>query len=182
MKQIEKVVKTKEVFNGHLLNLRVDDVELPNGEFSKREIVSHQGAVALLVMKDRQFYFVQQYRIAVQRILTEIPAGLIEIGENPKDAAIRECQEEIGYRPLNLTKIGKFIPTPGYCSEYITLYCATEFVYEPKKEDPDEFIKVIKMPVRTVKALFQKGFFKDGKTVAALGYYFSGALKSKIQE
>lgn len=173
MKLYEKTLKSKEIFNGRLLNLRVDDVELPNGSFSKREIITHQGAVAVLVVKDHQMLFVKQYRIATQRVLTEIPAGILEPGENTEESAIRECREEIGYRPLNLFKLGDFISTPGYCSEKITLFCATEFVYDPKEEDPDEFLRVVKIPVRTARALFVNGLFIDGKTAAALGYYFS---------
>jgi len=177
MKLYEKTIKTEEIFNGHLLNLRVDDVELPDGSISKREIISHKGAVAVLAVMGQEMIFVKQYRIATKRVLTEIPAGLIDPGEVPEEAAIRECCEEIGYRPLNLFKLGDFFPTPGYCSEKITLFCATEFVYDPKEEDPDEFLKVVKIPMRTARALFVNGLFSDGKTAAALGYYFSLASR-----
>lgn len=180
MKLFEKTLKTKEIFNGRILNLRVDDVALPDGTLSKREIISHVGAVAVLVIKDHQMIFVNQYRIAVQKVLTEIPAGLIDPGESTMAAAIRECREEIGQRPLNLFLLGEFLPTPGYCSEKITLYCATEFDCDPKKEDPEEFIRVMKIPVRTARALFVNGFFIDGKTAAALGYYFSLASKVSL--
>lgn len=173
MKQYEKTVKTEEIYNGKIVTLRVDDVELPDGSFSKREIVTHQGAVAVLVVKNGQMYFVKQYRIANEMLLTEIPAGLIEPGETPAEAAMRECREEIGYRPINLYRLGEFIPTPGYCSEKITLFCATEFLWDPLAEDDDEFISLVKIPVRTARALFINGKFIDGKTVAALGYYFS---------
>lgn len=173
MKQYEKTVKTEEIYNGKIVSLRVDDVELPDGSFSKREIVTHQGAVAVLAVKNGQMYFVKQYRIANEMLLTEIPAGLIEPGETPAEAAIRECREEIGYRPINLYRLGEFIPTPGYCSERITLFCATEFLWDPLAEDEDEFISLVKIPVRTARALFINGKFIDGKTVAALGYYFS---------
>lgn len=172
MKLFEKTIGTTEIFNGHILNLRVDDVELPDGSFSKREIVSHKGAVAVLAIKDQQVLFVNQYRIAIQKVLTEIPAGLIDPGENPEETAIRECREEIGFRPLNMFKLGVFLPTPGYCSEIITLFCATEFANDPKK-NPDEFLRTMKIPLRTVKALYLNGLFTDGKTAAALGYYFS---------
>ena len=177
MKQYEKTVKTEEIYNGKIVSLRVDDVELPDGSFSKREIVTHQGAVAVLAVKNGQMYFVKQYRIANEMLLTEIPAGLIEPGETPAEAAIRECREEIGYRPINLYRLGEFIPTPGYCSERITLFCATEFVWDPLAEDEDEFISLVKIPVRTARALFINGKFIDGKTVAALGYYFSIAAR-----
>lgn len=177
MKQFEKTIKSEEIYDGRIVKLRVDEVELPDGSFSKREIVTHQGAVAVLVIKDGQMLFVKQYRIASQQLLTEIPAGILEIGEDPEDAAIRECQEEIGYRPLNLFKLGEFIPTPGYCTEKITLFCATELIWDPLEEDADEFIRVVKIPIRTARTLFINGQFIDGKTVAALGYYFSIAAR-----
>ncbi|MBU4539822.1 NUDIX hydrolase [uncultured Acetobacterium sp.] len=182
MKQFEKTVKSEVLYDGRIVKLRIDDVKLPDGSFSKREIVEHQGAVAVLTVKDGQMIFVKQYRIASQQLLTEIPAGLLEIGEDPIDAAIRECREEIGYRPTNLFKLGDFIPTPGYCSEKISLFCATELIWDPLEEDPDEFIRVVKIPVRTARTLFINGQFIDGKTVAALGYYFSIAARRLIAE
>ncbi|PKM60373.1 MAG: ADP-ribose pyrophosphatase [Firmicutes bacterium HGW-Firmicutes-4] len=180
MKQFEKIVSSEVIYNGRIVKLQIDEVELPDGSLSKREIVSHQEAVAVLAIKDGQMIFVKQYRIASQQLLTEIPAGLLEDGEEPEEAAIRECREEIGYRPLNLYKLGDFIPTPGYCTEKITLFCATEFERDPLEEDPDEFIKVVKIPVRTARTLFINGQFIDGKTVAALGYYFSIAARKQL--
>ncbi len=182
MKQYEKTVKSEVIYDGRIVKLRVDEVKLPNGSFSKREIIEHQGAVAVLAVKDGQMIFVKQYRIASRQLLTEIPAGLLELGEDPEAAAIRECREEIGYRPVNLFKLGDFIPTLGYCSEKIALFSATEFMWDPLKEDPDEFIRVVKIPVRTARTLFINGQFIDGKTVAALGYYFSIAARRSIAE
>ncbi|KAF5078989.1 ADP-ribose pyrophosphatase [anaerobic digester metagenome] len=182
MKQFEKTIKSDVIYEGRIVKLRIDEVELPDGSLSKREIVDHQGAVAVLAVKDGQMLFVKQYRIASQQLLTELPAGLLENGEDPEAAAIRECREEIGYRPLNLFKLGEFIPTPGYCTEKITLFCSTEFVWDPLEQDPDEFIRVVKIPVRTVRTLFINGQFIDGKTVAALGYYFTIAARRLIVE
>ncbi|MEL7662230.1 NUDIX hydrolase [Acetobacterium wieringae] len=180
MKQFEKTIKSDAIYDGRIVKLRIDVVELPDGSLSKREIVEHQGAVAVLAIKDGQMLFVKQYRIASQQLLTELPAGLLENGEDPEAAAIRECREEIGYRPLNLFRLGEFIPTPGYCTEKITLFCATEFVWDPLEQDPDEYIRVVKIPVRTVRTLFINGQFIDGKTVAALGYYFTIAARRMI--
>ncbi len=180
MKQFEKTINSKMIYDGRIVKLRVDEVELPDGSFSKREIITHQGAVGVLCINDGQMMFVKQYRIASQQRLTEIPAGILESGEDPETAAIRECREEIGFRPLNLFKLGDFIPTPGYCSEKITLFCATEFTWDPLEEDPDEFIEVVKIPLKTVRTLFINGRFIDGKTVAALGYYFSIAARERF--
>lgn len=180
MKQFEKVIKSEEIYDGKIVNLRVDDVVLPDGRRAKREIVTHSGAVAVLPIYKGTIYFVKQFRIASGCLLTEIPAGLLEDGETPCAAAVRECQEEIGLRPLKLAKLGEILPTPGYCTEKIVLYKATDFLWDPHEEDPDEFIKIIKIPLATVKALYLRGFFRDGKTVAALGYYFALAEKKSM--
>ncbi len=177
MKQFEKVIKSKEIYDGKIVNLRIDEVALPDGRLAKREIISHSGAVAVLPIYKGAIYFVKQYRLAADRLLTEIPAGLLEAGEAPYDAAVRECQEEIGLRPLNLFKLGEILPTPGYCTEKITLYSGTDFLWDPQEEDSDEFIKVVKIPIRTARMLFLNGSFSDGKTVAALGYYFANSKK-----
>lgn len=178
MIQFERVIKSEEIYDGKIVSLRLDEVELPDGRLAKREIVSHSGAVAVLPVYNGLIYFVKQYRLASGRLMTEIPAGLLEDGESPYDAAVRECQEEIGLRPLDLVKLGEILPTPGYCTEKITLYLGSEFLWDPHEEDPDEFLKVIKIPIRTVKALFINGSFSDGKTTAALGYYFTILAKA----
>lgn len=173
MQFFEKTITREEIFKGRILNLWVDTVQLQDGHTSYREIVDHKNAVAVLPVVKDQIYFVKQYRKAVEKVLTEIPAGLIEADELPEAAAGRELQEEIGLKPERLIFLGKMLPSPGFTNETTMLYYADTFEESQLKPDDDEFIQIIKIPVRTVKKLFQQGKFSDAKTVCALGYFFS---------
>lgn len=173
MKKIEKKLTEKTIYDGRILRLHVDEIELPNGKTSIRECVAHKAAVGILPLVEDCFVFVKQQRYAVGKFLTEIPAGLMEAGENPETTAARELQEEIGLRPLNLKLLGTVYPSPGFTDEKTTIYFATRFEAHQLKADDDEFIEIIRIPVDTVRMLYRHGFFEDAKTVCALGYYFS---------
>src|SRR5690625_8024102 len=111
----EKTIQSEEIYNGKVVKLRVDEVILPNGQTSKRELLTHQGAAAVIpVTKDHKIIFVRQYRKAVEKMLIEIPAGLIDQGERPEETAVRELEEETGYTTENLIFVTSFYPTPGY--------------------------------------------------------------------
>lgn len=169
----EKTIARQEIFKGRILNLWVDTVQLQDGHTSYREIVDHKNAVAVLPVVNDQIFFVKQFRKAVEKVLTEIPAGLIEADELAETAAVRELQEEIGLKPKKLVFLGKMLPSPGFTNETTMLYYADSFEESRLEPDDDEFIQVVKMPVRTVKKLFQQGKFSDAKTACALGYFFS---------
>src|SRR5690625_2631849 len=94
----EKTIHTEEIYHGKVVKLRVDEVSLPNGKTSKRELLTHQGAAAVIpITNDNKIIFVRQYRKAIEKMLIEIPAGLIDEGENPEEAAVRELEEETGH-------------------------------------------------------------------------------------
>ncbi|MEF9918986.1 MAG: NUDIX hydrolase [Eubacterium sp.] len=173
MKFFEKTITSKEIYHGRILDLKVDEVELPDGNTSSRELVDHKNGVAVLPVRDSRIIFVRQFRKAIEKVILEIPAGLIETGEFPKEAAIRELKEEIGLRPTDLRLLGDMLPSPGFCTEVTTLFIASQFVVEPKKQDDDEFIEVVEIPIRTVRALYLHGKFTDAKTACALGHFFS---------
>ncbi|MDO4288886.1 MAG: NUDIX hydrolase [Eubacterium sp.] len=173
MKLFEKTVASQEIYSGRILNLRVDEVALPDGAHSMRELVDHKDGVAVLPVKGDRIVFVRQFRKAIERVILEIPAGLVEAGENPEAAAVRELQEEINLKPLELFALGKMWPSPGFCNEVTTLYLATEFTPSVKAPDDDEFIEIVEMPIRTVRALYLRGMFSDAKTACALGRFFS---------
>lgn len=173
MNQYEKTIEREEIFSGRIVNLRVDKVLLPNGKTSFREVVEHRQGVGILPIDGDRIIFVKQYRKAIERVIVEIPAGLVEEGENPKDAAVRELQEEIGLKPTRLKWIGEIWPTPGCCNEKTVLYVAEHFIDHAEKPDDDEFIEKVVLPIKTVKALYKRGLFTDAKTVCALGHFFS---------
>ena len=168
-----KVLDSNRIYEGRILNLRVDSVELPNGVQTKREIVEDKNGVGILPIDHAMMVFVQQYRDAVGTDLLEIPAGLVEVGEDPKETAVRELQEEVGLKPLSLEPCGFVYPTPGCCDERTFLFIANQFEAHCLKADDDEFIHVVRLPIETVKKMYDHHEFIDAKTVSALGYYFS---------
>jgi len=170
----EKTIASTEIFSGRILNLRVETVVLPNGEEATRELVAHKDAVAILpVTEEGHMIFVKQYRKALDIVLLEIPAGLLEEGEDPSEAASRELQEEIGLKPLDLFKIGEIWPSAGFSDEKTCLFVATEFEESKLPQDEDEFLEIVRIPIPTVKMLYMTGKIRDAKTYAALGFFFS---------
>lgn len=169
----EKTIDSKSIYQGKILNLRLDTVELPDGRTAKREIIEHKNGVGILPVYGGEMIFVKQFRPAIGSELLEIPAGLVEEGETPEVCGTRELQEEIGLKPTKLEACGRIWPTPGCCDEQTFLFIATAFEDKPLKQDADEFIEIVKLPIQAVRKLYDENLFTDAKTVAALGYYFS---------
>lgn len=165
----EKIIRTEEVYRGRVVRLQVHDVELPNGERSKRELVRHPGAVAVVALDaDGRVLLVRQYRIAADRVLLEIPAGTLEPDEAPDVCAARELQEETGFRPGTLESLGGIFVAPGYTTEYIHLFLATGLEESALEGDSDEFIEVERLPLAEALALIERGELIDGKSITAL--------------
>ena len=165
----EATVASQRVYEGRLVNLRVDTVRLENGRLAKREIVEHPGAVAVVALDDDDdVILVRQFRTAVGKELLEIPAGTLEAGEEPLACARRELKEETGYRAECLERIGGLYPSPGFCTEHIHLYLATGLKKGPSAPEADEDIEVTKIPLSDISALVSRGDICDGKTIAGL--------------
>lgn len=170
----EKTINSKDIFSGKLLKLKVLNVKLPNKKYTKREIVLHPGAVAILpILPNNRIILVRQHRKAVGKDLLEIPAGTLIKGESPKNCAKRELIEETGFKPKSLKKLHSFYPSPGYCNECIYIFKATGLVKAQKAPEPDEFIKTIILPYKKLKKMISEGKIKDGKTLLALTQLFS---------
>lgn len=165
----ETILDTEHIYEGRVVKLDVHRVRTPGGQIMQREVIQHQGAVALVALDDRQnVLLVRQYRIGANQPMLEIPAGLLEPGEAPEICAARELQEETGYRPAHLERLGGFYPTPGYTTEYIHLYLATGLSEAPLDGDEDEFIELERIPLAEALALIERGSISDGKSLIAL--------------
>jgi len=169
----EKTVASKTIYEGKVISLRVEDVELPDGKLAKRELVKHPGAVAVLaVTAEGKLVFVRQFRKALERTLVEIPAGKIEPGEDKRITAIRELEEETGYHAQQFEYIQSFATSPGFADEVIHLYVATglQKVENPAAGDEDEFIDILECTIEEAEQLVAEGQIFDAKTLYAILY------------
>lgn len=169
----EKTIQSKQIFNGRIISLQVDEVELPDGNRSERELVKHPGAVAVIaITKEGKIVLVKQYRKPLERSLVEIPAGKIEPDEDPKRTALRELEEETGYTTKDLTYVTSFYTSPGFADEIIHLYYANdlEVLKEKVAGDEDEFIEIIELSLEEAEQYVQEKQIYDAKTVYAILY------------
>lgn len=166
MKYEEKTMKTEKIYEGKILNLRIDTVELPDKKYSKREIVEHPGAVAIIALtEENEIVLVKQYRKAIERELLEVPAGKLEIGEEPKETAIRELKEETGYTAKKIEYLLEFYTSPGFTNEKVYLFLADELIEGEAQPEKDEYIEVIKLKLDGLIELINKGEIIDSKTI-----------------
>ncbi len=157
------------IYEGRVIKLSVLEMELPNGAIAHRDVIAHPGAVAIVALDDdRQVLLVRQYRAAIGQIMLEIPAGTLNPAENPIVCAARELQEEAGYSPGKLESLGGMFVAPGYTSEYIHLFLATELSPSVLPMEDDEFLEVERMSLDDALAQIDAGIINDGKTIAGL--------------
>ncbi|MCI8419321.1 MAG: NUDIX hydrolase [Oscillospiraceae bacterium] len=174
MNLTEKKLSSEKIFDGRILHIRRDTVELPDGAQSTREVVDHPGGVCVLALDDEgRVLLVRQFRYPYEKVLTEIPAGKLEYGEDPEKAALRELREETGAVPGKFRSLGELYPSPGYCGEIIRLYLAQELTFGETALDEDEFLDVERMPFGELTELVLQGEIRDAKTIAAV-------LKTKL--
>lgn len=168
----EKTVSSKRIYDGRVVSLRVDTIEAPGGRRTTREIVEHAECVAIVALDaDGNVILVRQFRKAVGKPLLEIPAGGVDPGENPEDCVRREMQEETGFYPQKVEKLGGFYAAPGYCTEYLHLYLATDLKPGRLIAEDTEEIEVVRMPLKRALGLVKSGEVCDGKSIAGLLFF-----------
>ncbi len=164
----EKTLKSDYLYKGKILNLKKDEVLLPNEKKAFREIVEHNGGSCVICEKDDKILMVRQYRYAFKKELWEIPAGKINEGEDPALTAVRELEEEGGIKAHSVQLMYKIFPSPGYTSEIIYLYRAQGLKETEKHLDNDEFLTSKWFSKTELKRMLNNGEIKDGKTLIAL--------------
>ena len=168
----EKKIDGKVIYDGKIIKVFKDRVLCPNGNESVREIVNHNGGAGVLLINDKEeILLVKQFRYAYKEELYEIPAGKLELNEDPYYAALRELEEETGNKANELEYLGKIYPTCGYSDEVIYLYLAKNTKVTKTNFDEDEFIESNFYPLDEVKIMIKDGKIKDAKTICALEYY-----------
>jgi ADP-ribose pyrophosphatase len=165
----EKILARKVIYEGRILKLRVDTVRTVDGRRSTREIVEHDPCIGVVAVDgEDNVLLVRQYRLATGKELLEIPAGGIDRGESPEAAVVREMREETGLRPDKVERLGGFYLSPGFSSEYLHLFLATEFEHDPLAAEDTAGIEVVKAPIGQIKELIASGKIEDGKSTAGL--------------
>ena len=166
----EVPVSEEIVFKGVLIDVSHMQVTLPNGKTAKREIVHHKGGAAVVpVDNEGNVYMVRQHRVAVDELTLEIPAGKLEYkGADTRESAIRELEEETGLRAEKVEFLINAIPTPGYCNETLGIYLATGLSQHEDHPDADEFLHVVKMPLKEAFERTMAGEFRDAKTAIGI--------------
>ncbi len=169
----EKTIKSEQIFSGKIISLQVDDVELPNGKQSKRELIKHPGAVAVIALTDDgKIVMVEQYRKALERDVVEIPAGKLEKGEEPSLCAKRELEEETGYVCKSLDWLISFYTSPGFADELVHLYVARglEKKEDAAPPDEDEFVTLVELTLEEALEYIEERKIYDAKTAYAVQY------------
>jgi ADP-ribose pyrophosphatase len=164
----EPTVGTRNIFQGKIISLQVDEVELANGARATREIVKHPGAVAVIAIVDGKLLTVEQYRKPLNRFLVEIPAGKLDGGEDPADAAKRELKEETGYSCDNITLLHSMATSPGFADEVVHLYVAEGLKAGEAQPDEDEFLGIEALTMEEAERYVAQGRISDAKTLLAV--------------
>lgn len=161
----EKKLSSEEIFDGVAIHLFRDEILLPNGNKGVREVVRHPGAVCVLPLtEDGDVIFVNQFRYALNRVTLEVPAGKLEKGEDPQEAALRELSEETGIEAKKIVPMGALYTTPALMDEIIYMYIATELSQGEQHLDEDEFVNAVKIPLEKAVEMVMNGEIKDAKT------------------
>ena len=165
----ERIIRSQEIYQGRIVRFRLDTVELPDGSVTIREIIQTPGAVVIVPLtQDGQVRMVRQYRSAVGDYLLELPAGTLEPGEPPEQAALRELAEETGDRAAHWQRLTGFYTVPGICNEYLHLFLAIDLTPGEMDLEFDELIEVVTLPLGEALAMAERGEIRDAKTIIGL--------------
>lgn len=176
-----KLVDRKEVYKGKVFSVAEDTIEFEDGHLAKWELVLHKGASAVIPFTDEgEVILVKQYRNAEDGMVLEIPAGKLEVGEDPMACARRELEEEIGYRAREIKKICAMYSAIGFSNEKLHLYQATGLIKTAQKLDEDEFIQIEKYPLEVVVQMIEAGKIQDGKTIVAILSAYLEQMKAQL--
>lgn len=169
---IEKQIDSETIYNGRIIRLRRDKVELEDGKTTTREVVEASGGACVLAVDENDcIYLVKQYRYPFKKTLLELPAGKLEKGELPEVTALRELEEECGLRAKSVKPLGVLYPTVAFCDEIIYIYFADKFTKTAQALDDGEFIDIIKIPFEEAYKKVMAGEIYDAKTQIAILKY-----------
>lgn len=176
----EVTLSTEPIFQGKVISLQVDTVKLPNGETATREIVKHPGAVAVLALHDDRMLVVEQFRKPLEKCQIEIPAGKLEPGEEPLDAAKRELEEETGFKAGSIRHVCSFYTSPGFANEILHLYVAENLTKGETRLDDDEFLECESITLEQAWQYMKEQRISDAKTITALYAWQAYKLTGKF--
>lgn len=169
MHLFEKTVASELIFDGKIITVKKDSAELENGEVVNRELVVHPGGVCVVPINEKgEVLMVKQFRYPFQTVLTEIPAGKLEFGEDHREAGLRELREETGAVCEKFEYLGVCYPSVAYLTEKIHMYLATGLAFEKQDLDEDEFLDVVKIPLEKAVEMVMSGELPDAKTQCAI--------------
>ncbi len=172
-------IDSKVIFQGHIMDVVVDQIRFENGVEAQREVAVHASCAAVVpVTPEGRIIMVRQYRYAVEEDTLEIPAGLLEPGEDPEEGARRELEEEIGQKPLHMEHMFRFYASPGFTTETLDVYLCDEMSPSHQHLDVDEFIDIHEVAPDEAMRMIADGRIKDGKTIAAVSYYVARAKEA----
>ncbi len=164
----EKTISSETVYSGHVINVRVDTVEMPDGKTAFRDIAEHPGGVGVLALtEDNKIIMVKQYRKPIEKAIYEIPAGKIDRGEAPLKCGIRELEEETGFKAEEFISLGYMYPSPGFTDEVTHIYLAKGLYKGTCNPDEDEYLDIEMFEIDEIRQMIMKNEINDAKTVFA---------------